>query len=116
MSMGESSRPVDRSGDRRLREGMLDGFFAAQADEDAQHAAVLFELRAHGGSRSPDAGRKLFDLSFELFGCDIDVLAPRDLVEDDGARDGIPRRLALGLAEFLPVDVRLPGIDALLKQ
>ena len=47
---------------------------------------------------------------------DVELLAPRDLVEHDRARHRLARRSALALAERLPVDPRLPRIDALIDQ
>src|SRR5262249_623467 len=102
------------SGDRRARQQKLDRLLASNPRRDARQSLFLFERRANGGRRAPRALRVPSDLLLDLIRTCVGLLLPRELVEIERARCAFRRGVALALAERLPVDARLAGVDALI--
>src|SRR5689334_23196694 len=92
------------------------GLFAADAGADAIEAILFLESGANGGGRSARALGELRDFGGDVVLGDLNLLAARDLVEDERALDRFLGRLPLAFTEFLPIDVRLHRVDALVHQ
>src|SRR5688572_20993499 len=117
MLKGKSEREVlgfSRNSSTRHEE--VNRLLTAQTRVDARHPAFFFQPRAHGrrcaSGPFPEAG----DLALHLFPGHLQPLAPGHFVESERAGDGFARRLALALAERVPVDAGLAGIDLLLHE
>ena len=80
-------------------------------------APLFLQPGPDGGRRPAASARHTVPTSASTSSSDDrDLLAPRHLVEHQRAADRFGRRLALPLAELLPVDVGLHRVDLLIDQ
>ena len=104
------------SRDCSTRHEEVNRLLPAKTRVNPRQTAFFFERRAHGRRRPPGPLGVARDLLIDLRVGDLELLAPRDLVEHQRARHRLARGVALALAERRPVDARLARVDVLLHQ
>src|SRR5262249_27281957 len=83
---------------------------------DARQTAFFFERGTDRGWRPAGAFGVTFDLLIDFSVRHFELLASRDLVEDQRARHRLARRISLGVPARLPVPPGLPRTAPLIHQ